>query len=174
MEAVWRANSSRDEVLTHLVESYQSALLHISYMILHDEKLAEDAVQETFIKAYKAMDKYRGEASEKTWLMRIAINQCRDMRRRSWFRLVDRRVTPDVLPIAHADAAIDDEREELAQALLRLPDKDREVILLYYYQNMTVTELAQTLGLVPSSVSNRLKKAREKLRVLLERGEERG
>lgn len=158
--------------LTRLVETWQTALMHLCYMILHDEALAEDAVQETFLKAYKALDGFRKESSEKTWLFRIGVNVCRDMNRGRWFRYVDRRVTPDTLPIPAAEA--DEDHEELAQAIVLLPDKYKEVILLHYYQNMNVREIAQTLGLVPSSVSNRLKKARERLRALLERGNRHG
>ena len=52
------------------------------FACLNDEALAEDAVQETFLKAYRALDRFRGDAEEKTWLLRIAINTCRDLRRR--------------------------------------------------------------------------------------------
>ncbi len=174
MEAVWGPDSDHETVLTRLVETYQIPLRHICYMILHDEALAEDAVQETFIKAYKSLEQFRGESSEKTWLMRIGMNVCRDMRRGRWFRYVDRRVTPDVIPCTVATTVVNEEHEDLAQAIVRLPDKYKEVILLYYYQNMNIRELAQTLGIAQSSVSNRLKKAREKLRAALERGNDHG
>ena len=136
------------------------------------DEQAEDAVQETYLKAYKSLDHFRGESSEKTWLFHIGVNVCRDMRRSRWFRYVDRRVTPDTLPM-QTDPA-DEDHEDLSQAIVRLPDKYKEVILLHYYQNMNIREIGQTLGLAPSSVSNRLKKARERLRVLMERGSRHG
>ena len=166
------AAASPEIILTRLVETYQTPLMHICYMILHDEALAEDAVQETFLKAYKALGQFRGESSEKTWLFRIGMNVCRDMRRGRWFRYVDRRVTPDTLSMQSDEA--NEDHEDLSQAIVRLPDKYKEVILLHYYQNMNVREIAQTLSLAPSSVSNRLKKARERLRVLMERGSRHG
>ena len=165
------AAASPELILTRLVENYQMPLMHICYMILHDEALAEDAVQETFLKAYKALDQFRGESSEKTWLFRIGVNVCRDMRRGRWFRYVDRRVTPEALPIP---ATAQEDYADLAQAILLLPDKYKEVILLHYYQNMTLREIAQTLGLAPSSVTNRMKKAHARLKDLLERGESHG
>ena len=168
MEAARGPDSIREETLTRLVETYQTALLHICYMMLQDEALAEDAVQETFLKAYRALEDFRGDSSEKTWLMRIGVNVCRDMKRTRWFRYVDRRVTPELLPDAAAQT--EDDHEDLSQAIVLLPDKYREVILLHYYQNMNLRDIGQALGLAPSSVSNRLKKAREKLRALLERG----
>ena len=170
--AVTLESAQPEIILTRLVEQYQTPLLHICYMILHDETFAEDAVQETYLKAYRALESFRGESSEKTWLFRIGVNVCRDMRRSRWFRYVDRRVTPDTLPM-QTDPA-DEDHEDLSQAIVRLPDKYKEVILLHYYQNMNVREIAQTLGLAPSSISNRLKKARERLRVLMERGSRHG
>lgn len=169
MEAVRGPDSLREETLTRLVESYQTALTHICYMILQDDALAEDAVQETYLKAYRSLDTFRGQSSEKTWLIRIGVNVCRDMRRARWFRYVDRRVTPETLSIPAAET--DEDCEALSEALMQLPDRYKEVVLLHYYQNMNVRETAQALGLAPSSVSNRLKKAREKLRVLMERGD---
>ncbi len=164
-----QVDAQPEVVLTRLVETYQTALLHICYMILRDESLAEDAVQETFLKAYKAIDTFRGESSEKTWLFRIGVNVCRDMKRGRWFRYLDRRVTPEVLPIPAPEA--DEDYQELSEAIMRLPDRDKEIILLYYYQNMNIREVASALGLAPSSVSNRLKKARERLKALLEGGD---
>ena len=66
--------SSKEQILTRLVEQYQLQLLKMCRMYLPDSTSAEDAVQETFIKAYKALSSFRGECSEKTWLMCIALN----------------------------------------------------------------------------------------------------
>ena len=72
--------------LVRLVEHYQTDLLRLCYIQLHDTALAEDAVQETFIKAYRSFPSFRGDCSEKTWLMRIAVNTCRDMIHLNSFR----------------------------------------------------------------------------------------
>ena len=157
----------RAQALARMVAEYQGALLRMCYLYLQDASAAQDAVQETFLKAYKALGQFRGESSEKTWLFRIGMNVCRDMRRGRWFRYVDRRVTPDTLRIPAGEA--EEDYEELAQAIVLLPDKYKEVILLHYYQNMNVRETAQALGLAPSAVSNRLKNAHARLKSLLER-----
>ena len=157
----------REQTLIQMVNEYQSALKNLCYMILHDEALAEDAVQETFIKAYKGLAKFRGDCGQKTWLMRIAVNTCRDMQRTSWFRHEDRRVSPDMMFNVQAEQP-DDDREELALAIVALPRKDKEIMLLRYYQDMTIKEIAQALGIAPSSVHNRLKRAEKKLRITLE------
>ena len=86
MEVVKGPDSNREERLTHMVEQYQSSLLTLCYAYLHERELAEDAVQETFLKAYKALDSFRGECKEKTWLTSIAINVCRSARKSAALR----------------------------------------------------------------------------------------
>lgn len=68
------AEASREERLEYLVQTYQGMLLRLCYICLRDMELARDATQETFLKAYRKMDSFRGNSSEKTWLSRIAIN----------------------------------------------------------------------------------------------------
>ncbi len=162
-----------EEQFRRLVSEYQRPLLHMCAMMLRDDAAAEDAVQETFVKAWRALPKFRGECSEKSWLMRIAMNTCRDMTRTAWFRHTDRRITPEEMPLpASEETAGDDDKEELAQAIKKLPRKYRDVLLLYYYQDMNQAEVAQALNTSPSTISKRLKHARDKLRTLLERGRE--
>lgn len=169
MDVVMGPDNSRDQELIRLVESYQTSLRRMCCAILRDPAQAEDAVQETFIKAYRSMGSFRGECNEKTWLMRIAINTCRDFRRSAWFRYLDRRVTPENLPLA--TNPIEEERLELTAAIMHLPQKLQEATLLYYYQNMTTRAIADALQISQSNVSARLMRARTKLRVFLERSE---
>lgn len=155
----------REQELTRLVTQYQTSLRRMCYAILRDEELAKDAVQETFLKAYRTMDTFRNECSEKTWLMRIAVNTCRDVKRSAWFRHIERRITPEDLPEPMQQA--EDEHVELTLAIMRLTKPLREVTLLYYYQDMTMQETAQALGVSLSTVSKRLACAQKKLRDLL-------
>ena len=170
MEAVKDPDSAREQTIERLILQYQTPLLRLCYVQLHDRTLAEDAVQETFLKAYKGFDQFRGDCRAKTWLVRIAVNTCRDFQRGGWFRHTDRRVTPEMLPIGTPEP--DPEDYDLSLAVMKLPRKMREVILLYYYQDLNTEEIAETLGLAQSSVSNRLRKSREKLRKLLEGGDQ--
>lgn len=169
MENVKSPDSSHEQALISMVDQYQTALLQMCYMVLHDRALAEDAVQETFLKAYRSMDAFRGDCSEKTWLMRIAVNTCRDMRRSAWFRHVDRRIEMESIPSSALQIDGDEDAEEVAWAVVKLPARYREVILLYYDQDMTLKEIADVLGIGVSSVSERLKAARTKLRKALEK-----
>ena len=70
----------------------------VAYHLLESRDDAEDAVQETFLKVYRSMGTFRGNCSEKTWIMKIAMHACYDINRSGWFRLINRRITPDMLP----------------------------------------------------------------------------
>ena len=113
------------------------------------------------------MPAFRGECSEKTWLMRIAVNVCRDMLRSAWFRHLDRRITLEQLPEPIAQPSEED--CFLTVEVMRLPQKYREAVLLYYYEAMTTDEIAQALGVAKSTVSARLEQGRQALRIALER-----
>ena len=162
MSIVTGPDIAQDEAFERMVTQYQGALLRMCYLHLQDKELAEDAVQETFIKAYRSMDAFRGDSQEKTWLMRIAINTCRDMNRSAWQRYVDKRKTLDMLP--EGSVPFDEKDDALVRAVMALKRKNREVFLLYYYQGMSTLEIAKALGIAQSSVSGRLKRARDAIR----------
>ena len=168
MEVVMGPDSVLDQEICRLVDQHQTALLRMCYMYLRDRALAEDAVQETFLKAYKALNSFRGDSSEIAWLMRIAVNTCRDMQRSAWFRRVDRRITPDLLP--DATAPYKEADEVVTLAVMNLPTKLKEVTMLYYYQGMKISEIATSLKVAETTVSSRLRNAKKKLRTSLERG----
>lgn len=168
MEIVTGPDNSQniEEELNRLVAEYQKTLLHMCSFWLKDALQAEDAVQEVYIKAYKALPGFRHECSEKTWLMRIAANVCRDMQKSRWSRFVNRSVDIANLPepayemIGHDD--------EVIQAVQALPVQLREVILLHFWQHMSLTEIAVILNTSLSTVSRRLKDAKKRLRIQLE------
>ena len=166
MQAVKDPCCGHEEEMMRIVNEWQLPLLRLCYIQLQDKGLAEDAVQETFLKAFRSIESFRGECSEKTWLTRIAVNTCRDMQRGGWFRHIDRRVTPDMLPETVAQPTED--HLDLTLAVMNLPRKYREAVMLYYYQDMDTTEIGIALGIAQSSVSNRLRKGRELLRKTLE------
>lgn len=153
-----------------LVESwmalYGTDVKRLCLMLLRDLPLAEDAAQETFLRAWRSYGSFRQEASEKTWLMHIAVNTCRSMLRTSWFRRLDRRVTPEDLPLA-CDPALPD--PTLAQALMALPLHQREAILLRYWQGMDIPGIAQAMGCSVNTVKSNLLRGKRKLKEKLER-----
>ena len=160
-------HESREQALVRLVNEYQGMLLRMCYVWLRDEEQARDAVQEAFLKAYRSWDSFRDEGNRKHWLIKIALNTCRSMQRTAWFRWVDRRITPEDLP--EPVWQTQEEDAELMSSIMNLPPKLKEVILLYYWQGMTVVEMADSLEVAQSTVSHRLKQARNRLRTMLER-----
>lgn len=154
-----------EQQLLALIHRHKTALMRMAYMYLGDLSLAEEAVQDTFVKAYNHMDAFRGQASESTWLTRIAINTCKDMRRRSWFRLRKASVPMDAIPEqSQADTYPDD---TVLRAVMALPPRDKQVILLRYYQGLSVAETAQALGISAACAASRLNRAKARLHTAL-------
>ena len=149
------------------VEDYQARMYRVALTILGRGADAEDAVQDTFLKAYRRMDGLRDEGSERAWLMSIAINTCRDYLRTAWLRHIDRRVSLDQLPEGSCDASFGD--ETVLQAVMALPPRLREAVLLRYYKGMKLREVAGVLGIGLSTVKQRLDRANGILRARLER-----
>ncbi len=159
---------AREAELARMMRTYGGLLVGLATGLLGDSHLAQDIVQETFLRAYRKMDAFRGERaqSEKAWLCRITVNLCRDQQRSHWFRFVDRRVTPETLTDRSVQATETD--KSLFEAVERLPLKLKEAVLLHYYQDMRVEEMAEVLGITTSAVYRRIKKARRRLKEILE------
>jgi RNA polymerase sigma-70 factor (ECF subfamily) len=165
--------------LARLMDAYGADVLRLAYAYLRNRASAEDAYQETFLRAHRRRSSFEGRSSEKTWMMRIAMNVCRDMRRSAWWRRVllpgvDR--AENAQP--HADglpeeAAVRAERDDLLlRCVAALPEPQRAVVLLHYYQEMSVPDVAEALGVAEGTVRSRLHRARERLRRAWRREEE--
>ena len=145
-----------------LMRRYGDALVRMCCLYLNDASLAQDAAQDTFIKAWRNLGQFRGECDERTWLMRIAINTCRDYHRTAWLRHVDRGTPLEALPEVGAEDTHPD--GEVIRAVMALPLREREAVLLRYYQEMTIAEAAQALRISQSAVKQRLRRANRRLR----------
>ena len=152
--------------LDEAIARWEKPLLKLCYAYLCDTALAEDAVQETFFKAWKNYGKFRGAAEEKTWLTRIAINTCKDQMKSAWARHTDRSVTPDALP--EGSAPFDERDDTVTRAVLSLPKELKEAVLLHWYQGMPLDEIRRVLRLPRSTINYRLKKAKTILQGSLE------
>ena len=151
--------------ITRLMDDYGDMLVGLCAGLLADPDLAQDIAQETFLRAYRSLRRFDGR-SEKAWLTRIAVNLCRDQWKSRWFRHVDRRVTPDMLP--EPSEAADESAEGVLKAVQALPGPLREVIVLRYFEDMKVEEVTKALGISPTTLYKRLEMARQALRGLLE------
>lgn len=163
--------TSREEKLNRLITLYGTSLLRTCYVLLKDASMAEDATQESLIKAYNNLDTFtpRDALSEKAWLMRIAVNTCKDLRRSAWYRNVDRRL--DICKALESKQSSTDE-DTLLQDVLSLPLKYRDVLFFHYYQGFDIREIGMINNERSETIYKRLQRARQMLRVQLERGED--
>ena len=156
----------RREWLNDAMLRWEKQILRLCFAYVGDIALAEDAVQETFFKAWKHYDRFRGDAEEKTWLMRIAINTCKDLLKSSWFRNTDRSVSTDCLPEGSAPFEAPD--DTVTRAVMSLPPALREVTLLRWYQGLSLEETAKVTRHSRSTIKYRLNKAKTMLKGELE------
>ena len=149
--------------LERLIGQYGDGLLRVCLLYLKDYALAEDAVQETYLRAYRSYQKFEGRSSEKTWLTAIAINVCRSMLRSPWQR---RNAGEEALEqLRTEDPEMPD--PTVARAVMRLPKDQRIAVILFYVQEMKIREIAQVMEIPQATVSSRLNRARKKLRAEL-------
>lgn len=153
-----------DEEMNRLMDTYSGMLLGVCTILLSDWSLAQDVVQETFLRAWKRREDHQG--SEKAWLMRVAVNLCHDVHRSRWFRHHDRRITPEELPIS-APPAFD---SEIVQLVRQLPLAEKEVVVLHFWNGQSAEEIAAMTGASRSAVYRRLEKAKKHLKLELEGG----
>jgi len=156
-----------DDAFTEIVERYQKPLYNLCYRLLGSHADAEDASQETFMKAYKALSKYDPERPFISWLLAIAYNRCIDQLRRrrlTWVGLEALFDRPDPRsPSPEAAAEAGEHAEGIQQALSTLSVKDRAVVVLRYWYDYSYDEIAETLKLTNSAVKSRLHRARREL-----------
>ena len=159
MAGTQKPTESPEEHLTRLMKTYGSQVLRVCYLYLRDHALAQDASQTTFVKAWQALHTIRDTATEKSWLMRIAVNTCKTTLRSREYRLYAQ--SPDmeelILP-SPEDTSPDD---TVLHTVLALPEKYREVITLFYYQSLSSQEIARILRVPQATVLTRLSRARK-------------
>lgn len=145
--------------LEELIEAYQKSLYAAAFNICRNTDDANDVVQDTFIQYYTTKKQFQDEEHLKAWLLRVAINRAKDISRSFWKK---NRLSID----DYADAVPFESREEtgLFEAVMRLPEKYREVIHLYYYEDLSIKETARILRITEGSVKMRLSRGRSFLR----------
>ena len=161
---------ARSGELVRLMQLYGDGVKRMCCVYLRDLGAADDAAQDTFVKAYEHIDQVLSGSiqNEKAWLMRIAVNTCKDMLRSSWMRHIDRRRAIEELPLAYMSPH--EENLALTQAVMALPAKLREIVLLHYYQDLNLRTCAQILGISAPTATRRLQQATKKLQKEMERG----
>ncbi len=160
-EPTWDAREA-EGLLNQWIAQYGELVNRTCWLYLGDKALAEDATQDVFLSAWRHIRQFQGRngASPHTWLIRIAINTCRNYHRSAWHRRLDRSVTPEdmILPVL-------DEERDLLFTVQSLPDRYRQIIILRYYHNLSLEEAAVVLGWNRSTAYHRLHKALERLKI---------
>lgn len=166
----------RQETLSPLevekwMREYGTEILRIAYLYVGDIQIAEDIFQEVFLKAYQGFADFQGKSSVKTWLIRIAINSCKDYLKSAWKRRVapmDEATEQSLRsPDAYEQVEQEADAEKVREAVFSLPEQYREVIVCFFYQELSLEETAQALHIPVGTVKSRLSRAKEKLKVVL-------
>ena len=157
-----QAVSSTPLSFDELYRLYATDVLRVSYYYLGNREQAEDVTQDVFVRLiYNQPELEQGR--EKAWLLKVALNRCRDIWRGSWFKKVVLGHPAFELFPAPDEIGTATDRYILAEAVNRLRPEFKEVVLLFYYQGFSVTEIADMLQIAEGTVSSRLSRAREKL-----------
>ena len=155
-----------------LYERYATDVLRVCYFYLGDRQKAEDVCQDVFVRLITTSPTLQ-EGREKAWLLKVALNRCRDLWRGAWLKRVV--LGSPAFELVPAPDEIDSlaEKQEIIQAINQLPATFKEVILLHYYQGYGISEIAEMMELPEGTISSRLSRGRKKLETILKGGDAR-
>lgn len=174
-EKTWviQAQQGSDEAFTQLVETYQKPVYNLCYRMLGEPELAEDAAQETFLRAYQNLHRYDLSRSFGTWILSIAAHYCIDNLRKKKFTMFSMDAENDdgvafELPDASApdpelESVKREQRDRLHLLLKDLDTTDRAAIIMRYWYDFSEVEIANSLNLTVSAVKSRLHRSRRAL-----------
>lgn len=149
-----------------IVRRWQGPLINLAYRFCHDRGRAEEMAQEAFLRAYRALGQWRQDAVFSTWLFALATNLYRSELRRIPARTVPLDDVTEPSDPRAADGGLEDDDRDRAvrRAVLALPAKYREALILFYFHDLDVPAAAESLGLPEGTVKARLFRGRELLR----------
>ncbi|WP_217700243.1 sigma-70 family RNA polymerase sigma factor [Halobacillus hunanensis] len=165
-----------DELVEEWIHKYSHDLKWLAYSYVKDYSLAEDLTQEAFIKAYEKYSTFKQQSSVKTWLYKITINLCKDHLKSAYIKRVIRKSTEVFRSIPSPQATPEEytvhksEDEELLEHVLQLDNKYREIVILYYFEEFEVKDIAQLLQVSTNTIKTRLRRARQLLQEQLTSG----
>ena len=169
-EAVWlvRVQNGDQQAFTHIVEAYQKPVYNLCYRMLNNAEDAEDAAQETFLRAYRSINQFDHSRQFSTWLLSIAAHYCIDQIRKNRMTIISledqpNREIPDKLPGPESTLSKREEQDRMRLLLEKLNPTDRASVIMYYWYNYSYDEIAQSLSLSESAVKSRLHRARKEM-----------
>lgn len=169
---VQKARTGDRSAFNRLVLKYQDRVVGFCVRLEGGRQDGQDAAQEAFVKAYRSLDAYRGEARFSTWLYRIVVNTCRN-RQRSWWRRVFRSSVstdePEEFSVSSPGTPFDDlarkrVSQRISEALRTLSPRSRELIVLRDIQGMSYEEISGVAGMALGTVKSGIARAREAMR----------
>ncbi len=167
MEPIEALKLGEEAAIAWLVETFSKRLLKAATLMLGDEHLAEDAVQDCFMDAISHISSFRGQSSVYTWLYTILLRRCNRERKRGLRQI---QILKEVEPsFAIPPISVDN---TLREAIKSLKYRYREVIVLFYYEEFSIKDISLLLGEPEGTIKNKLHRARQKLKNLLEREED--
>lgn len=169
---VERARDGDVDAFTQLAEASFRRLDGVAILILHDPDRAEDAVQEALLKAWRGMRALRDPDAWDAWLRRLTVRACYDVARKEWRRTsMEIDVEPDpAMVVAADDTRGVADRDWLGRELLRLDIDQRAVIVLHYYLDLPISEVAQILDIPYGTAASRLHRGLEAMRSAIDLG----
>ena len=173
---VRRCQAGDKEAFRALVEQHSRVLFGTAYLMTRDRGLAEDAVQRALIQMWKHIRSLRLRSSFKAWLIRIVVNEVNQQRRKKRVPIVPLEEAPEVAgdpDEAEAVVVRHEEQQSLKRALEMLPSKQREAVVLKYFSDLTIPEIAAITGQREGTIKSRLSRALDRLGEIL-RNEETG
>jgi RNA polymerase sigma-70 factor (ECF subfamily) len=167
-EQVWleRALDGDDMAFGRLVDAYQAPVFNLCYRMLGDAPAAEDAAQETFLKAYRNLRRYDPGRKFVNWILTIASNHCVDALRRRRVPTValgSEHLQAGTIPAPEAGVVEAETAGRIQTLLAQLDPVDRAAIVLHYWYDMPLEEIGRNLDLSPSAVKSRMFRARRSL-----------
>lgn len=156
-----------------LVDRYKDLVFTLALRMLKNREEAEEVSQDTFIKVYKSLHKFKGDSKFSTWIYKVAYNSCLDQIKKNKKHQNNVEINEfthhKIKTLDNAfDALVDKERNQLIQDCLNLlPSEDNFLLTLYYFEEQSLDEIANVVGLTPNNVKVKLFRSRKKLASIL-------
>lgn len=159
---MYKTNISKNEYIEYLVEKYADMVYRLALSRTRNKENSEDVFQEVFLRISKRLPDFESEEHEKAWLIRVTINCSKNIINSRWNRTVD---------ILEQDLKQEEiQMDEIYYDVLRLPQKYRTVIHLFYYENLPIKEISNILNTKETTVKTWLSRGRQQLKNVLEGG----
>jgi len=169
-ELIASAKNGDTRAFGQLVRIHQGIALRVAYLVVRDPSEAEDVTQDAFVKAYRSLDRFRGEAPFRPWLLRIvrneALNRVRSTKRRERLALqvINDPVSGDAVPSPETEVMSEEERRRLLGLIEDLPERYRSVLVHRYLLDLSEEETSEILRLPVGTVKSRSSRAMQRLR----------